>query len=249
MQIKTKAIVLKATDYNENDKLLILLTEEMGIVYAYAPGARKIKGKLSPSVSMLCYGEFVLFKKNDKYVIDSAEPERLFYGIRENLDSLAFASYFCEICIETVTSEEKQTDILKLFLNTLHFLETKKMDSTILKSIFELRMMSLIGFAPELIACSECGDYQKNSYWFDCRNGNATCTECKAGGNKDDVLISGSAFLAARHITYAPLNQLYSFKIGENAKIELSIACEKYFITQIDKKLPTLDFLNSIRSF
>lgn len=249
MQIKTKAIVLKSTDYNENDKLLVLLSEDLGIVYAYAPGAKKLKGKLSPSVSMLCYGEFVLFKKGEKYIIDSAEPERIFYGIREELDSLAYASYFCETCIETVTSEESQTDVLKLLLNTLHFLENKKIDATILKSIFELRMMAIIGFAPDLIACNECGDYEKEKYWFSCKNGNAVCTDCKKSGESDDICISGATFLAARHITYSPLKQLFSFKIGDNTKLELSIICEKYFLLQIDKKFPTLDFLNSIRSF
>ena len=47
MQIKTKAIVLRAQDYNENDKLLTLLTEKRGLVFAYVFGARKMKSRLS----------------------------------------------------------------------------------------------------------------------------------------------------------------------------------------------------------
>ena len=34
MQIKTKGIVLKVQDYNENDKLLSVLTEDRGVIYA-----------------------------------------------------------------------------------------------------------------------------------------------------------------------------------------------------------------------
>ena len=72
MQIKTKAIVLKAQDYNENDKLLALLTEDRGVIFAYAFGARKMKSKLSAVSSMLGYGEFVLFKNRDKYTLEES---------------------------------------------------------------------------------------------------------------------------------------------------------------------------------
>ena len=106
MQIKTKAIVLRAQDYNENDKLLTLLTKERGLVFAYVFGARKMKSRLSAVCSMLCYGEFVLFENKGKYSVDNAESERLFFGIRQDLEELAYASYFCELCAGIVPAEE-----------------------------------------------------------------------------------------------------------------------------------------------
>ena len=118
-----------------------------------------------------------------------------------------------------------------------------------LKAIFELRLMSLIGYAPDLIACSECGEFEKVAYWFDTKSGNATCTDCRPNGANGEVLLSKAAFLAARHIVYAPMEQLFSFRVGENSLIELSNAAEKYVIEQMDKVYPTLEFLNSIRSF
>ncbi len=249
MQIKTKGIVLKSQDFNENDKLLSILTEDRGVVYAYASGARRLKSALSPVSGMLSYGEFVLFKNRDKYTVDSAESERLFFGIRKDLDSLAYASYFCEVCLAAANPEEDAKDILRLLLNTLHMLENKKANPAVLKAIFEIRLMSIIGFAPNLIACSNCGEYEKSYYWFDLNTGSATCSDCKPRGEANEVLLSKAAFLAARHIVYAPMEQLFSFRIGENALIELSVAAEKYAITQMDKVFPTLEFLNSIRSF
>ncbi len=249
MQIKTKGIVLKVQDYNENDKLLSVLTEDRGVIYAYASGARRMKSALAPISSMLCYGEFVFFKNREKYTVDSAESERLFFGIRKDLDSLAYASYFCELCLSSANPEEDSKDILRLLLNTLHMLENKKIHPAMLKAIFEIRLMSIIGYAPNLIACSECGEFEKNSYWFNLVSGSVTCTDCRKSETGDEVLLSKSAFLAARHIVYAPIEQLFSFRIGESSLIELSNAAEKYTITQMDKVYPTLEFLNSIRSF
>ncbi len=249
MQIKTKGIVLKAQDFNENDKLLAILTEDKGVVYAYASGARRMKSALAPVCAMLAYGEFVLFKNRDKYTVDSAESERLFFGIRKDLDSLAYASYFCELCLSAANPEEEAKDILRLLLNTLHMLENKKINPAVLKAIFEIRLMSIIGYTPDLIACSNCGEYEKPAYWFNFQSGNAVCTHCKPRGEEGETLLSKAAFLAARHIVYAPMEQLFSFRIGENALIELSVAAEKYTVTQMDKVYPTLEFLNSIRSF
>ena len=127
MQIKTKAIVLRAQDYNENDKLLTLLTKERGLVFAYVFGARKMKSRLSAVCSMLCYGEFVLFENKGKYSVDNAESERLFFGIRQDLEELAYASYFCELCAGIVPAEEPAEEMLRLLLNTLSMLENKKL--------------------------------------------------------------------------------------------------------------------------
>lgn len=248
MQIKTKAVVLKASDYNENDRLLALLTEELGVVYAYAPGARKMNSRLSSVSSVLVYGEFVLFKNRDKYTVDSAESERIFYDIRKDLDLLAYASYFAELTLGVTTEEENSGETLRLFLNTVHFLEKGK-DPVILKAIYELRLMSSIGFAPSLIACDGCGEFEKDMFWFDPREGKALCTDCKPRGTGDDMPLSGSAFMAARHIVYAPIEQLFSFSVGERARNELALAAERYCICQTDKVFPTLEFLNSIRSF
>ncbi len=247
MQIKTKGIVLKAQDFNENDKLLAILTEDMGVIYAYASGARRMKSALAPVSGMLSYGEFVLFKNRDKYTVDSAESERLFFGLRKDLDSLAYASYFCELCLFSANPEEEAKDILRLLLNTLHMLEKGKISPQMLKAIFELRLMSIIGYTPALVACSSCGEFEKEFYWFNVTTGSVTCTECKPIMESGDMLLPKAAFMAGRHIVYAPMEQLFSFRISENALKALSAAAEKYTVTQMDKVFPTLEFLNSIR--
>lgn len=248
MQIKTKAIVLKAADYNENDKLLTLLTEELGVVYAYAPGARKMKSRLSSVSSMFCYGEFVLFRNRDRYTIDQAESIMMFMGIRNDLDLLSYASYFCELALGVTTEEEPSGETLRLLLNTIYYLEKKK-DPVILKAIFEMRMMTIIGFAPELIACSECGEYERDAFWFNLENGKAVCVECRENPGKTEIPLSGSAFMALRHIVYAPMDKLFGFTIGSLSRIQMAAASEQYLRAHVEKEFPTLDFLNSIKSF
>ena len=136
--------------------------------------------------------------------------------------------------------------MLRLLLNTLHMLENRKLPAQQLKAIFELRAMCITGYAPNLVACSECGRYDKDMLWFNLEQGCVTCMDCKPEGDAQyDMPMQRAVFLAARHIVYAPAEKLFSFRLGEKAAEELSFITEKYTALQTDKKYPTLEFLNS----
>ena len=243
MQIKTKGIVLKVQDYNENDKLLAVLTEDRGVIYAYASGAKRMKSALSTVSSMLCYGEFVFFKNREKYTVDSAESERLFFGIRKDLDSLAYASYFCELCLSAANPEEDSKDILRLLLNTLHMLENKKVHPAMLKAIFELRLMSIIGYSPDLIACSECGEFETEPMYFNHYTGELYCCVCKGNGTNAYPL---EVILAMRHIVFSETDKLFSLIVSDSSLHLLESVAEKYLTSVLKKDFNTLKFYKSI---
>ena len=61
MQITTYGMVLREKTI-EDDRLLTILTMEYGVIFAYARGAMRLRGKLVSSTEQLCYSRFVLFK-------------------------------------------------------------------------------------------------------------------------------------------------------------------------------------------
>lgn len=246
VQIKTEGLILRTQDYKESDKLLTILTKDAGVVTAYAGGASKLKNRFSCCASPLCYAEFVLFKNRDKCTVDSAEPKELFFGIREDLVSLSYASYFCELAMSCIPAEEPSEEILRLTLNTLSLLENKKRPPAQLKAIYELRLMSISGFRPDLVACSECGEYEKELFWFSPEEGRVCCGDCMPEAEPGRLPLSKSAFFAARHIVYVPNEKLLSFTVGGEALRELSAAAEQYTICRMERTYKTLDFLKGI---
>ncbi len=248
MQIKTDGVVLKVQNYNDDDRLLTILTRASGVVYAFAGGAQKMRSRLANVCSPLCYADFQLFKNRDKYVLDSGEVKTLFYGLRGDLDSVAYATYFCELAMSMAPAEEPAENVLRLLLNTLHMLETKKKPPSVLKAIMELRIMSTGGYMPDLVACGGCGEHETGSYWFSPMDGNVLCEKCaKDVGGQGRLPLGPASFSAARHIVYSPLERLYSFTLAEGAAEELSRASEAYVLTQTDREYKTLDFLRSLR--
>ena len=77
---KTKAVVIKAQDYKENDKLVWLYTEEFGKVTAIARGAKKSKSRLFALTLPLCYADYVLFKGKNLFNLQEGKIENSFQG-------------------------------------------------------------------------------------------------------------------------------------------------------------------------
>lgn len=49
--------------------------------------------------------------------MDSAEADTIFFGVRQDIEKLALASYFCELCIQAIPREEPAEEYLRLLLN------------------------------------------------------------------------------------------------------------------------------------
>ena len=88
MQLSTKGIVIKEKNIGESDRMLTILTENSGIVFARARGANRVKNKNSAATDFLSYSQFELFKNRDIFIVDSAEPIALFYQLRVDIVKL-----------------------------------------------------------------------------------------------------------------------------------------------------------------
>ena len=73
MQCKLKCLVLKPRDVGENDKILALLTGEMGVIEASARGAGKSKNAYSTLCQPFCYAQVELYKGRSKWLIDNVQ--------------------------------------------------------------------------------------------------------------------------------------------------------------------------------
>ena len=60
MEIKVNALMIRATDYGENDKILTLLTAERGKISAGIKGVKKAGAKLKFDAQPFCMAEYVL---------------------------------------------------------------------------------------------------------------------------------------------------------------------------------------------
>ncbi|MEG0541425.1 MAG: DNA repair protein RecO [Angelakisella sp.] len=246
MQLSVDAVVIREKRLEEQDRLLTLLTRDKGVITAYAKGAARMKGGMVSSTEQLCYSHFWLFQNKERTFVDKAESDKVFFGIRQELEKLSLATYFCQLCCELVPPMESDEGYLRLMLNALHFLEKDKLPPALLKPLFELRILAMSGYMPDLVACSACGELEGEELWFSPTMGVLYCGSCRPKADTQLVLISKSCFEAMRHIIYSDFEKLFSFRLSQQSAKELGLVCRAYLLAQVERMLPALNYYETL---
>lgn len=246
MHTTTKALVLRAVDYKESDKILTLLTQDMGKLTASARGARRKGSALAAGCQLLCWSEMVLFEYRGRWTVKESETLRQFRGVRDDLDKLALACYFAEMAEVLSVEGMPSPGLLSLTLNSLHALECLDRPPEQIKAVFELKAMCLAGYEPLIEGCALCGEENPEQAWFHLREGVLCCARCRESGDGWVPLTPG-ILAAMRHVVYGDDKRLFSFRLGGEDLGALSRLTEDYVQTQLERGFGTLDFYHQMR--
>lgn len=246
MKITTEAVVLRQRSIDEKDRLLTLLTRERGVVRAYARGAGAMKSALLSSTELLCYSHFVLFHHKERYSVDSADGNTIFFGVRQDVEKLALGSYMAQLCEELIPEGAEDESFLRLMLNSLHMLDKGLRSVDFIKPLFELRLLSMSGYLPDLVACRGCACFESDPMYFLPHSGSLCCPACLGEQELGTVALSPSLLAAMRHIVYSPFEKLYSFTLPPGALAALSRVTQAYLTARVERSFTSLEFYQAV---
>ena len=252
MQQKTKGIILKQRNIGENDRIVTILTAECGLIEATAKGVKSTRSGLSAACQILSYGEFCLYKGKGNYIVNSAETINSFYSLRLDIVKIALASYFCELTAYLSPTIDNTNAYIKLLLNTLYLLQESKKTEAILKSIFELRALSLAGFMPNFVCCVECSVFEKELMYFLPLEGLLVCRDCyeQSSYHKETTIkfhVVPPVLSALRHIIFSQPEKMFSFNLGGDSLAQLCFIAENYTLLHTEGKFKALEMYKSLQ--
>ncbi len=181
MEFKTDALVLKATDYKENDKLLTLFTPSKGKVTAGIPGGRKRGAKLSFAAQPFCFSEYILAEKGGRYTVTAAYLYDGFYSLRTDIVRYYAACSVLEICNALLVEEGESEAVFIAAVEALKGLALTEGDAAELLLSFSLTALHESGYMIDLDGCGICGGEVKGNAYFDFEAGYFTCSDCASG--------------------------------------------------------------------
>ena len=245
MPIATTGLILRQIKVGEADRILTILTPDLGVISASAKGSMRLKNKLFSATGLFCYSEFSLTSGRSHYFIDTAQIKNVFHGISATVEGMGLASYMAEIAAELSPAPPESEAQLRLLLNCLYMLSEKKADLRVIKAVFELRTMSECGFLPQLVCCKICEKYDGPAFYLDPQEGILLCEDCAKKAGKICNLDMGALY-ALRHICLVEDKKIFAFKISVGSLAKLSAVAEHYALTHLDKPLKSYDFLKSV---
>ena len=177
----------------ESDKVITLFTAEKGIVRAVAKGARKPGTKMSGRSDVLSVNKLFLSTGKTFEIITQAESIDGFPEFRANLERLSYALYYAELTVNFGQGlNDECAFYFEYLLAGLRLQARSGVDAAWLCLEFELGLLDLLGYRPELTYCVICrevlGDY--NLDIFNLELGGIVCSRC--ANNERRAVAEGS---------------------------------------------------------
>lgn len=161
MQIKDRAICLRAVNYSETSQVVTLLTREHGKIAAMAKGSRRAKNAFDGPIEVFSCGEilFIVKESGGLAVLTEFNQEPHFRGLSQNLDALNAALFGTELTERFLEDHDPHPPLFDKFIKFLETIQETTQNNQILARLilYQLRLLEETGIGLMLDACANCG--------------------------------------------------------------------------------------------
>lgn len=235
--MSTEGLVLRYADYKEADRMVVLLTPELGKLTVSARGARRPKSRLLAGAQLFCHANYQLFKLNEAYTMSQVDLKESFFNIRNDINKFAYATYIINLTEEAVLPEEKSHKIYNLVIDALTFLAYSEINAQDVAHAFEVKLIDILGYRPLLNSCSLCGSICDNyKIGFSVADGGLVCGNCQPNCFKIH-LIHMSTVKTLNHMLQMEMRRINVLKVSDLIRSELETILPAYLEFILDKSI------------
>jgi DNA repair protein RecO (recombination protein O) len=244
---RVEAVVLRHHDYGEADRLLTLYTRQLGKTRVLAKGARKIASRKAGHIEPFTQVKLQLARGRDMLLVTQADTVDAYLPLRENLMLTGQASYVLELLDRfTYVDEIENPSTYRLLTDTLARLASND-DPWLVIRYYEMRLLDLLGFRPQLIQCVNCGrEIKAEDQFFSFRAGGVICPRCGQGLPQLKP-ISVETLKYLRHFQRSNYRDASRARPNAEVQKEAEDLMQGYFTYLLERELNTPGFLKKIR--
>jgi len=179
MICKTEGFILKTYDFREKSKIAIFYTKDFGKIKGLLKGIKEDKRNFFTHLELSSKNEIIFYpnKRSDLNLVSRCDLIQDFPSLRFDLKRMVISNCFLEL-IENITPlEEKNPSIYNLLEICLLALNNG-FSPELLWIFFQIKLLKLTGFKPELKNCLSCQKEINNSAYFSLPKGGLLCLRC-----------------------------------------------------------------------
>lgn len=222
----TAALILRAVDLRESDRLVTLLTRDLGKVSAVARGARSSRKRFGGALEPFALIEVVLGRGRGRDALFTLGEATLIDAnarLAGDLERFGAAAFALELAREVTPEHEPDPRLFDLLVETLGLLSGSPPGATrAIAAAAALKILSGAGLGVGAGACTVCGRPvpEGRRAHFDPRRGGVVCTACGGG----PLVLSAAAASALAGLAKGALAGSSAAEIPEAALLEVERA-------------------------
>jgi DNA repair protein RecO (recombination protein O) len=243
---RTEAVVLRHNDWGEADRLLWLYSRELGKVKAVAKGVRKMRSRKAGHLEPFTRAILLLARGRDLLIVTQADTVEAYLAMREDLLSLGYAAYVVELLDRFTYEEDGNQALYRLLTDTLARLN-KGLDSTLVVRYYEIRLLDLLGFRPQLFHCVGCGqEIQPVDQYFSPAEGGVLCPSC--GSRRPEALpVAVNELRFLRHFQRSSFSEAARARPTPEENRQLEWLMQRYLTYILERSLNSPAFIRQVQ--
>jgi DNA repair protein RecO (recombination protein O) len=157
--VETEAVIIRAYRLSEADKIIVSLTKGEGMIRGVARGARRLKSQFGASLEPFTHVSLSLYVKEGRELVNirRAEIIRSYFALSSQHEALTVLEHFGQLLIEFAPPHQPDEKLYRLILACLDAADADPESVRAIHPYFELWVLKLTGFLPDLKACGGCG--------------------------------------------------------------------------------------------
>jgi len=247
---RTRAVILRRRNYSDADRILTVFTPRFGKRTLIAKGARKTSSRKAGHLELFNHVSLLVAQARTWDIITESETVESFLQLRGDLGAIGRAAYVCEL-VDAFTAEEDDYEpvweLLLLCLRNLDDGPGKEAEADLLLRWFELQLLRLMGFQPELFACLGCGeDLQPVDNFLHLNAGGVFCPVC-GRTMQGAELVCVSTLKILRHLARTNWEALRGLSIRTATVLAVESVLQRYLVAILERRLKSTDFIHRLR--
>lgn len=242
---KVEAIIISHAEYGETDRLLTIFTRELGKLKALAKGVRKEHSRKAGHLEPFNCSTLILAKGTSFWIISQAETVLNFEAIKADLNLTALTAYCLELIDRFTRENEQYPELYRLLKDTLARLAKKNSPFNVI-CYFEIRLLELVGFRPELFHCVQCqAEIKAEDQFFSFAQGGVLCPQCGMRTDSSQT-IQMQTLKYLRHFQRSTYEQIQFIEISPAIQKAMEGLLQRYITILVERRLNTPEFYRAI---
>ncbi|HKR60029.1 MAG TPA: DNA repair protein RecO [Pyrinomonadaceae bacterium] len=156
--VESEALILRTYNFGEADKIVVCLSRAEGLIRGVAKGCRKLKSRFGASLEPFTLAKINYYHKENQELVSIRQADILksHFDLSSEAEVLTGLAYMGDLVIEFSPPYQPNEHLFRMVTACLDAISESKSDLQIVLRYFEIWLLRLEGFLPDLKFCNEC---------------------------------------------------------------------------------------------
>jgi DNA repair protein RecO (recombination protein O) len=156
---ETEALILRSYNLAEADKIVVCLTRSAGLIRGVAKGCRKLKNRFGAALEPFTLVNLTYYEKEHRELVSFRQVEILKsrFNLASNSSLLTGFAYMGDLLIDFSPPHQANDNLFRMALACFEAAAETPEDLEAVLRYFEVWILKLEGFLPDLRSCVNCG--------------------------------------------------------------------------------------------